>query len=100
MVWRPSRETRLMGWTVPQGRRRPCPRHRPHLEQLDDRCLLSTGLGTRTAHPLAVEVRDHSPRLVRLSDEKGSHAKAVRHAARNHAGSAKTREFPAGTIAA
>jgi subtilisin family serine protease len=45
MAWRPSGETRLMRSTGkhnrPTGRRR----HRPLLELLDDRCLLSTGAG-------------------------------------------------------
>ena len=41
-----------MGWTVNQGRRRDRLRHRPHLEHLDDRCLLSTGLEGHLIHAL------------------------------------------------
>ena len=51
MVWRPSGEIRFMAWTLNRNRRRDCRRrHRPGLEHLDDRCLLSTGAGTTLPH--------------------------------------------------
>lgn len=39
-----------MGWTVNQSRRRDRLRHRPRLEHLDDRCLLSVGLTGSLIH--------------------------------------------------
>ena len=53
MAWRPSGETRLMGWTGNHDRRNGRRRHRPLLENLDDRCLLSTSAGIRLTDHLA-----------------------------------------------
>ncbi|HZW34724.1 MAG TPA: S8 family serine peptidase [Isosphaeraceae bacterium] len=87
-----------MGWTVLLGRRRPRPRFRPHLEHLDDRCLLATVLASPMTHHLAAEVRDHTLALGRLNPGSATHAQGARHAARHHAGSGQAREYPAGTM--
>ena len=51
MAWRPSGETCFMAWTLNRSRRRESDRrHRPGLEHLDDRCLLSTGAGAILPH--------------------------------------------------
>ena len=88
-----------MGWTGNQSRRRSRRRHRPHLEHLDDRCLLSTGAGINSTRHRR---RDHAiigrqPRSV--TDTHGvSHAKGAHHLARYHAAALSDRERPAGTI--
>src|SRR4051794_38933237 len=45
---------RFMVWTrIRNDRREPARRHRPGVEVLDERCLLSTGAGTALIHPRA-----------------------------------------------
>ena len=88
-----------MGWTVNQSRRRSRLRHRPHLEHLDDRCLLTTGLGIQSTHAVT-EVRAHKSSLVRTGDQDVSHAKGAHHLVRYNAAVAKHRERPAGTLTA
>ncbi len=85
-----------MGWTVNQGRRRDRLRRRPHLEHLDDRCLLSTGLeGNLIAAPT---LREHATAAIRIGHHDATQGKGgelvVRHHGRAHAG----RERPAGTM--
>ncbi len=69
-----------MGWTIKTSRRRDRMRHRPHLECLGDRCLLSAGLHGHTH--LADALRGKGDRFV------------VRH----HGNPAAVRERPAGTL--
>ena len=51
-----------MGWTVNQSRRRGRLRRRPHLEHLDDRCLLSTGLEDQSDRTPSPTLREHAIR--------------------------------------
>jgi subtilisin family serine protease len=88
-----------MGWTVHQRRRRSRLRHRPHLEHLDDRCLLSTGLGIQSIHAVA-EVREHGSSLVGTGNQDVSHANGAHHLVRYNAVVAKHRERPAGVLTA
>ena len=74
MVWRPSGEFRFMVWTQNRIRSRlSLRRHRPGLEQLDERCLLSTGAGTSLPHSAAshhhaAALRVHIPARQPLHD--------------------------------
>ena len=88
-----------MGWTVNQSRRRSRLRHRPHLEHLDDRCLLSTGLGIQStawrrrgsprANTRPGPARDTATSRMRREPISWSGINAV---------VAKHRERPAGTL--
>src|SRR5262249_11841422 len=97
MVWRPSGETRFMGWTVKTSRRRDRLRHRPHLECLDDRCLLSTGLEGPLAHVAPTLRVQHSGTM------PGGHAgtprgKGARLVVRYHGHGHPAVERPTGTM--
>ncbi len=87
-----------MGWTVHQTRRRCRLRHRPHLETLDDRCLLSTGLATPSTGVVAEIRHPQNPSLTRSGHDGASHAKRAQLTARHHALAAKQVERPAGTL--
>ena len=98
MVWRPSGETRFMGWTVNTSRRRDRLRHRPHLENLDDRCLLSTGLDSHLAE-VAVALRERpAGMIVGRPRHEGMQGKGAKHVVRHHSHTAALRERPAGTM--
>jgi subtilisin family serine protease len=60
-----------MGWTVKPSRRRDRLRHRPHLESLDDRCLLSTGLQGQLVHVAP------TLRLSHTAQSRAGHASAL-----------------------
>ncbi len=49
-----------MGWTLKPGLRRHSRLHRPHLESLDDRCLLSTGLHAGQVHAARIHHALHA----------------------------------------
>jgi subtilisin family serine protease len=66
-----------MGWTLRTRRRRDCARHRPRIECLDERCLLSTGLHGHLAEAL--------------------HGRGDRVVERHHGNPSALRERPAGT---
>ena len=89
-----------MGWTVNQSRRRSRLRHRPHLEHLDDRCLLSTGLGIQSTHAISAVPGSRDPRstLMATGHQADSHAKGAHLLVRYNATTAKHRERPAGTL--
>ena len=80
MAWRPSGEFRFMVWTQNRIRSRlSLRRHRPTLEQLDERCLLSTGAGTSlphaaVSHPHAAALQAHIPARQSLHDHAISRA--------------------------
>src|SRR5208337_4777630 len=84
MVWRPSGEFRFMVWTQNRVRSRlSLRRHRPTLEQLDERCLLSTGAGTSlphaaASHAHAAALRAHIPASHPLHDHAISRSTTVK----------------------
>ncbi len=88
-----------MGWTIHQSRRRSRLRHRPHLEHLDDRCLLSAGLGTSSTRVVG-ELHNHQSTLIRTGHSDASHTKGAHLLVRYNASVAKHRERPAGTLTA
>ena len=96
MVWRPSGETRFMGWTVNTSRRRDRLRHRPHLENLDDRCLLSTGLDSHLAHVAATARERPAGMISRVHHDVTQGKGASSWSGSCHA--AAHRERPAGTM--
>ncbi len=86
----------FMAWTGNHGRKKTRRRHRPLLEHLDDRCLLSTGTAIKLADRLAghAVVRRHAPIKHRHEDlTREWQAQTAHH-------SAKLRELerPAGAI--
>ncbi len=86
-----------MGWTVTTRRRRDRLRHRPHLESLDDRCLLSAGMEGPWTQVMP------APRLHHAGAPTAGHAeilpgKGVRHVSRHHGHHGAGREHPAGTL--
>ncbi len=86
-----------MGWTVKTSRRRNRLRHRPHLESLDDRCLLSTGLEGPLAHAMPA-LRDRPAGLVHADDARPFQGKGARLVLRHHGHAAAQGEQPAGTM--
>ncbi len=86
-----------MGWTVKTGRRRDHLRHRPHLESLDDRCLLSAGVVGELAHTVPM-VR--VPHVGPMSAGHGEilRGRGARLMARHHGHRAAAREGLAGTV--
>jgi subtilisin family serine protease len=87
-----------MGWTVNQSRRRDRLRRRPHLEHLDDRCLLSTGLeGSLIATPT---LREHATEAIRTGHHDAMPGKGGELVVRFHGRAHAHRERPAGTMTA
>jgi subtilisin family serine protease len=85
-----------MGWTVNQGRRRDRLRRRPHLEHLDDRCLLSTGLeGHLIAAPT---LREHATGAIRTGHHDATQGKGGELVVRHHGRAHANRERPAGIM--
>jgi type VI secretion system secreted protein VgrG len=85
-----------MGWTVKPSRRRDRLRHRPHLENLDDRCLLSTGLEGHLAH-IAPTLRVSHTALAPAGHASPLHQKGGGLVVRHHGHPASHRERLAGT---
>jgi len=78
-------------------------RHRPSLEQLDERCLLSTGAGTTlphvaVSHPHTAAIRAQVPARQSLHDQAISQATIVKVNTVPIAQPATTLERPAGTL--
>jgi subtilisin family serine protease len=86
-----------MGWTVKTSRRRDRLRHRPHLESLDDRCLLSTGLEGHLAH-VAPTLRVQHPGTIPAGHAGTLRGKGARLVVRHHGHAAMRLERPAGTM--
>ncbi len=97
MAWRPSGETRLMGWTGNRSSRRTRLRHRPLLEHLDDRCLLSSGAGIAFAAHSGPPVIDRTHTVLHPHARAHGGAKA-RLALRHDALKTSDRERPAGSV--
>ena len=87
-----------MAWTSNHGRKKTRRRHRPLLEHLDDRCLLSTTTGIKLADQLAshVLVRGHTPE--KHSHHDNSRRERAAHATRHRGPKLRDIERPAGTI--
>jgi len=78
-------------------------RHRPSLEQLDERCLLSTGAGTSlpqsaASHPYAAALRAHYPARQPLHDREISRSTTIKVNTMHTARPATPLERPAGTL--
>ncbi|MGZ3379208.1 MAG: S8 family peptidase [Isosphaeraceae bacterium] len=78
-------------------------RHRPSLEQLDERCLLSTGAGTSlpqsaASHPYAAALRAHNPARQPLHDREISRSTTIKVNTMHTARPATPLERPAGTL--
>ena len=78
-------------------------RHRPSLEQLDERCLLSTGAGTSlphlaASHPYAAALRAHNPIRQPLHDREISRSTTIKVNTVHTAQPATPLERPAGTL--
>lgn len=92
-----------MAWTLNRSRRRePDRRQRPHLEHLDDRCLLSTGAGTLMTHPAVngQHLTRHVPAALRTQVHAHGLARTISHAsaASTTTTTAAHVEAPAGTV--
>ncbi|MGA2703671.1 MAG: S8 family serine peptidase [Isosphaeraceae bacterium] len=93
-----------MVWTQNRVRSRlSLRRHRPTLEQLDERCLLSTGAGTSlphaaASHAHAAALRVHIPAGHPLHDQAISRSTTVKVTTVHTAQPATTVERPAGTL--
>ena len=93
-----------MVWTQNRVRSRlSLRRHRPTLEQLDERCLLSTGAGTSlphaaASHAHAAALRAHIPASHPLHDHAISRSTTVKVTTVHTAQPATTVERPAGTL--
>ena len=104
MAWRPSGEFRFMVRTQNRVRSRlSLRRHRPSLEQLDERCLLSTGAGTSlphsaASHPYAAALRAHIPARQPLHDREISRSTTIKVNTVHTAQPATPLERPAGTL--
>ncbi len=87
-----------MAWTENHGRRKSNRRHRPLLELLDDRCLLSTSAGVKLNHQLASHalVRRHAP--VGHHGETAHRAERAGHKMGHDGARLRELERPAGTI--
>ncbi len=84
-----------MGWTGKRNRRSARMRHRPQLEFLDDRCLLSTSTGASLTEHIAL-VDAH--RQLRHTRGVIAHIRVTDHAAAHHPANPADVERPAGTI--
>ncbi|MGB2611092.1 MAG: hypothetical protein WBC80_19120, partial [Isosphaeraceae bacterium] len=78
-------------------------RHRPSLEQLDERCLLSTGAGTSlpqsaASHTYAAALRVHNPIKQPLHDGEISRSTTIKVNTVHTAQPATPLERPAGTL--
>ncbi|MGO9469353.1 MAG: S8 family peptidase [Isosphaeraceae bacterium] len=86
-----------MGWTGKRNRRTTRLRHRPQLEFLDDRCLLSSTVGTSlTEHMTTPLLVAH--RQLRHAHEVAAHTRATIHSGAAHATYPREAERPAGSI--
>ncbi len=88
-----------MGWTANQGRRRDRLRRRPHLEHLDDRCLLSTGLEGNLIHATPT-LRERASGAIREAHHEGTPGKGSGLVVRHHGRADARREKLAGTLTA
>jgi subtilisin family serine protease len=88
-----------MGWTVNQSRRRDRLRHRPRLEHLDDRCLLSAGLSGPLLHHAHGLVEGRSG-VIRSGHHGVVRGKGGEQVLRYHGRVALHRESPSGTTTA
>ena len=93
-----------MVWTQNRIRSRPSlRRYRPSLEQLDERCLLSTGAGpslphSAASHPYAAALRAHIPARQPLHDREISRSTTIKVNTVHTAQPATLLERPAGTL--
>jgi type VI secretion system secreted protein VgrG len=87
-----------MGWTITTRRRRDRLRHRPHLESLDDRCLLSTGLHGPLPAAITALREHHAGVPVNHAAATHGQGKGTWLVVRHHAASSAHRERPAGTL--
>jgi type VI secretion system secreted protein VgrG len=86
-----------MGWTVDTRRRRDRLRHRPHLEGLDDRCLLSAGIEGPWAQ-VGTMVRVQHPGSMTAGHAEALKGKGIRHVGRHQGHHRAGLEQPAGTL--
>jgi type VI secretion system secreted protein VgrG len=86
-----------MGWTGKRNRRATRLRHRPQLEFLDDRCLLSTSAGTSLADHLKTPLMN-AHHQVRHARGVTAHILANVHGGASHGNSTQDLERPAGSI--
>ncbi len=86
-----------MGWTGKRNRRTTRLRHRPQLEFLDDRCLLSTSAGTSLTEHITAPLSDAHHQL-RHAHAVAAHTRAALHSGAQHAANPREVERPAGSI--
>ncbi len=87
-----------MGWTWNQKRRESRRRNRPLLENLDDRCLLSGGVGIPATEHLLVHKDVHRHVVTSIVHGRSDHKGATHKAADVHKKTLKSIERPAGTL--
>jgi subtilisin family serine protease len=87
-----------MGWTGNHNRRNARRRHRPLLETLDDRCLLSTGAGIKLADHLASHAINRRHAAVRHAHEGALKGEKAGHQMGHHGAKLRELERPAGAI--
>ena len=87
-----------MGWTGNHNRRNARRRHRPLLENLDDRCLLSTSSGAALTDHLSAHgmVRRHA--APRHAHDGALHGEKAGHSMGHHGAQLRELERPAGAI--
>src|SRR5271170_3468568 len=88
----------FMAWTGNHGQKKTRRRHRPILENLDDRCLLSTSAGIKLTEQLGGHalVRGHAAARHRHDDVTRGHTPD--HTRGHHSARLRDVESPAGTI--
>jgi subtilisin family serine protease len=87
-----------MGWTGNHNRRNARRRHRPLLESLDDRCLLSTSAGVKLADHLASHAINRRHAAVRHAHEGASQGEKAGQQMGHHGAKLRELERPAGAI--
>jgi subtilisin family serine protease len=87
-----------MGWTGNHNRRNARRRHRPLLESLDDRCLLSTSAGVKLADHLASHAIKSRHAAVRHAHEGALQGEKAGHQMGHHGAKLRELERPAGAI--
>ena len=87
-----------MGWTGNHNRRNARRRHRPLLESLDDRCLLSTIAGVKLADHLAAHAINSRHAAVRHAHEGALQGEKAGHQMGHHGAKLRELERPAGAI--
>jgi len=87
-----------MGWTWNRNRRNTRKCHRPELEHLDDRCLLSTSTGINLSDHLASDALTRRHALVRHPRHGTWQAERTAPNAGHHVATAVRLERPAGSI--